>query len=39
MSRDLLTSYERDFEICMTQLRGMLDDPSDAKLISTSKCQ
>ena len=37
MSRELLKSYERDFEQCMGQLRGILDDPSRAKLITTSK--
>ena len=35
MSRDLLNSYERDFIECLNQLRDILDDPSQAKSISS----
>lgn len=34
MSRELLKSYERDFEQCMGQIRSMLDDPSRVKSIT-----
>ena len=38
MSRELLKSYERDFEQCMSQIRAILDDSRQVKQLTTSKC-
>ena len=33
MSQDLLRSYESDFSQCISQLQGMLDDPTESKML------
>ena len=35
MSQELIKSYEKDFQECINQLRAMLDDPSEVKMIES----